>query len=113
MIAMLLALAGATPAATPARAVALAQQAMKSIDPTTPIVCLAFDPEKSTPTRIDLVVREVHDYKCGGEDDVEVVREHFRVARKPVGISRLDPKSGRYLACTLAKNSVTCPAPVR
>jgi hypothetical protein len=108
MLAMLLA---ASAPATPARAIALAQDAMRTIDPTTPIVCLAFTPEKTSAARIDLIVREVHDYKCGGEDDVEVVRDHFRVTRRPVTISRLDSGSGRYLACKVAKGAVTCPAP--
>ncbi|URD62149.1 hypothetical protein M8312_06500 [Sphingomonas sp. KRR8] len=111
---MILALFLATAApVTQGRAVALVSDAMKRIDPTTPLVCLSITPEKTSSRRFDITVREVHDYKCGGDDEVETVRDRFRVTRLPVSVSRLDAAKDRYIPCTISKGAVTCPAPTR
>ena len=47
------------------------------------------------------------------DDEVETVRDRFRVTRLPVTVSRLDAAEDRYLPCTIAKGAVTCPAPTR
>jgi len=108
MMILSLALAASAPV-TKARAVTLLTDAMQRIDPTTPDFCLSFETAVSTRTRFDVTVREVHDYRCGGDPAQEVVREHFRVTRKPLAISRLDAADDRYKPCTIAKNAVTCP----
>jgi len=109
MILLALALAASAPV-TKRRAVALLTDAMQRIDPTTPDFCLSFDTKAPTRNRFDVTVREVHDYRCGGDPAQEVVREHFRVTRKPLAISRLDAADNRYKPCIVAKNAVTCPA---
>lgn len=109
MILLALTLAASAPVTKP-RAVALLTDAMQRIDPTTPDFCLSFETKSPTRNRFDVTVREVHDYRCGGDPAQEVVREHFRVTRKPLGISRRDPADDRYRPCAIAKNAVTCPA---
>ncbi len=46
--------------------------------------CLDFEIEDCTAHRVDIVIREQHDQKCGGDPDTSPVVDRFRV-NKPTG----------------------------
>nr|WP_294846250.1 hypothetical protein [uncultured Sphingomonas sp.] len=91
-------------------AIGLAASAMHSLQPVTPAACFGYDIESSTGAAFDLSVREIHNKECGGDPDLMLVTERFRVNRAATTIDRYDAVEDRWLPCKVkGQKQPLCP----
>lgn len=63
----------------------------------TTLQCLDVEIEACTARRVDIVIREHHDQKCGGDPDTSPVVDRFRVSKPAGTIQWYDVVNDDYL----------------
>lgn len=92
------------------RAIALTASAIHALQPQRPGTCFGYEVEEQSATAFDLDVREVHNSVCGGDPDLMLVTERFRVNKSATSISRYDVVEDRWMPCKVkGQNRPLCP----